>query len=146
MSKMIIAMLSVLLTFPAWIVFGWFLEYIKLSEFVPWPYSSYLYMGSFGLLSASFYTIISRLTLTREESQRTTSGKFSTWTVKLAAGMISVFLAGMTWLGIVFVMDRLKLPFGLVFQLSQFGAAGWILFGILSIVIYSFMVKRKKGK
>ena len=138
--KILFALLSILLAFLPWTVLGMVLDHIKkILDFIPWPYSSYIYLGSYGLFVILSYLILVKFTgnLTPPVNEQGSHVWFLF--IRTGIAILSVSGAFAAWRGVVFLVDKISWDAG--FSLSPFHVAGWILFGVLSIVIYSFMVR-----
>lgn len=142
--KILFALISILLAFLPWIGFGMILDRIKILDLIPWPYSSYIYLGSYGLFVILSYSILAKFTGNPILSPKEKGSRIWILFIRTGIAILSVSGAFVVWRGMVFFIDKISWDAG--FSLSPFHVAGWLLFGILSIVIYSFMVKLQQRR
>ncbi len=145
--KGLLALISIVMAGVAWLGVTIFIEYTGLVYWVNRGVRRYNLMFeswlSFGLFAILFYSVLLRMTGTTKQLAKLPLQRLRTAIMRFTMAVLSVVSAFATWRVLVFIADYM-ISWDVGFYLSPFRVFGWILFGILSIVIYSFMVKMRR--
>lgn len=141
--KGLLALISIVMAGIAWLGTTIIIEYSGLVYWLNKVIRRYNLMFeswlSFGLLAILFYTVLLRLTGTTE-LPKPPGHRLGRAAVRFIMAVLSTVCAYAIWYGLFSLADYV-VSREAGFYLSPFRVVGWILFGILSIVIYSFMTK-----